>query len=134
MAPKKQSSEEAPVWLQPILKRWDEYFNRFDRMFEFFMKMQETQNTILTKLSASEERCNATQYPDHHSSSALYSTLVKFQTDAKIVTAKSCRITWVGIGEQKDETSTKIFDREAIKEVIETSDDPDLLQEFNSGK
>ncbi|XGW08955.1 hypothetical protein V3C99_011344 [Haemonchus contortus] len=69
-----------------------------------------------------------------NSRSALYSTLVKFKSDAKIVDEKACRITWVGIGEQASETATRTFDKEAIKEVIESSGDDELIREFNSGK
>lgn len=64
----------------------------------------------------------------------MYSTLVKFKADTKIVDAKACRITWVGIGEQNSESATCAFDREAIKEVVETSGDEVLLSEFNSGR
>ncbi|KIH47879.1 hypothetical protein ANCDUO_22056 [Ancylostoma duodenale] len=134
MAPRKQSQESEPAWLQPILKRWDDYFNRFDKIFEIFIKMQDTQAMILAKLSTLEERCNANFEVCPPTNSAIYSTLVKFQTDAKIVSAKSCRVTWVGIGEREDDASTRAFDREAVREVVETSGDQELLKELNSGK
>ncbi|VDP58268.1 unnamed protein product, partial [Heligmosomoides polygyrus] len=31
MAVKKNANDEAPSWLMPVLKRWDEYFERFDK-------------------------------------------------------------------------------------------------------
>ncbi|EYC32397.1 hypothetical protein Y032_0003g1549 [Ancylostoma ceylanicum] len=138
MAPRKQAQsqpvDEAPFWLQEILKRWDDYFSRFDKMFEFMLKMQDSQNTILNKITALEERLLANSEQESHSKSELYSTLVKFQADAKIIDAKSCGITWVGIGEQENENATRIFDREALREVIESSGDEDLLKEFTGGR
>lgn len=65
---------------------------------------------------------------------AIYSTLVKFRSDSKIVDAIACRITWVGIVEQASEQATYAFDKDAIKEVIEISGDEQLLDEFNNGK
>ncbi|KAK6049635.1 hypothetical protein COOONC_12860, partial [Cooperia oncophora] len=62
-------------------------------------------------------------------SSAVYSGLV----DTKIVD-KACRITWVGIDEKATEEATRAYDREAIKEVVETSGDKCLLEEFNHGR
>ncbi|EYC35795.1 hypothetical protein Y032_0982g3284 [Ancylostoma ceylanicum] len=134
MPPKKQTSDEAPSWLQPILKRWDEYFVRIDKMFEIFAKVQETQSTILSKLNKLEEQFLAMDDKECNQNSALYSTLVKFQADARIVNAKSCRVTWVGIEEQDDEAATQLFDVEALKEIIETSGDDELLKDLQDGK
>lgn len=56
MAPKKNSNDEAPSWLTPVLKRWDEYFERFDKVFEVFVKMQESQAAILKRLDDLESK------------------------------------------------------------------------------
>ncbi|KIH50203.1 hypothetical protein ANCDUO_19720 [Ancylostoma duodenale] len=93
------------------------------------VEIQETQNSILNKLKALEERNNSTCNHDS-TGPALYSTLVKFRRDSRTVAEKSCRITWVGIDEQIDEPATIAFDREAVKEVIECSGDEDLLAEW----
>lgn len=66
--------------------------------------------------------------------SALYSALVKFKSDSKVVDEKACRITWVGIGEKATEAATYAFDREAVKEVIEASGEEDLMAEFDAGE
>ncbi|VDO99973.1 unnamed protein product [Heligmosomoides polygyrus] len=136
MEPKKNANvnDEAPSWLMPALKRWDEYFERFDKIFEVFVKMQGLQAAIFKRLDALENKLVSEPQRDSDPRSALYSTLVKFKTDSKIVDAKTCRITWVGVGEQNTEVATYAFDREAIKEVVETSGDELLLSEFNSGK
>ncbi|XGW07566.1 hypothetical protein V3C99_010605 [Haemonchus contortus] len=134
MPPKKSSSDAAPSWLQPILERWDEYFERFDRVFELFIKMQESQSHILEKLNAIDQKLSARTDQSDNSRSALYSTLVKFKADSKIVDEKACRITWVGIGEQATEAATNAYDKEALKEVIVSSGDQELLNEFNSGR
>lgn len=138
MPPKKTSGvpalDEPPAWLQAILTRWDGFFTRFDKMFDLVLKMQETQITILSKLSALEERVAAAKQDPCPPNAALYSTLVKFQGDSKLVLAKSCGITWVGINEQIDEPSTHAFDQEALKEIIDSSADDDLIREFSSGQ
>ncbi|KIH59300.1 hypothetical protein ANCDUO_10472 [Ancylostoma duodenale] len=96
--------------------------------------MQETQGEILSKIGHIEEQLLMDSREACHTRSELYSTLVKFRTDAKIVDTKSCGITWIGIGEQADENATRLFDNEALREVIETSGDDDLLRELNCGR
>ncbi|KIH60525.1 hypothetical protein ANCDUO_09228 [Ancylostoma duodenale] len=64
---------------------------------------------------------------------ALYSTVVEVRADETKTEENLRRINWVGIAEQKNEALTKKFDYEALKEVIETSGDPELLQEFFRG-
>lgn len=59
---------------------------------------------------------------------------MKFKSDTKVVDAKACRVTWVGIGEQASDAATRAFDKEAIKEVIESSGDEQLINEFNDGR
>ncbi|RCN40539.1 hypothetical protein ANCCAN_13509 [Ancylostoma caninum] len=62
----------------------------------------------------------------------MYSTLVKFQSDSRTVQEKSCRITWIGVGEQSDEKSTAAYDREVLAEIIESSGDPELVAEWQN--
>ncbi|KAK6052059.1 hypothetical protein COOONC_10436 [Cooperia oncophora] len=90
MPPKKSSAEEAPAWLKPILDKWGEHFERFDRIFEIFLQMQETQNIILNKLESLERRISMEADRNEGSRSALYSTLVKFKADSRIVDEKAC--------------------------------------------
>ncbi|VDL84752.1 unnamed protein product, partial [Nippostrongylus brasiliensis] len=125
--PPKKACDEPPAWLQAIL-------TRFDNMFDLMLKLQDTQVSVLAKLSALEDRVAAAKQEPCPPNAALYSTLVKFQGDSKLVSAKSCGITWVGIGEQVDEPATHAFDREALKEVIDSSADDDLIREFSSGQ
>ncbi|KIH59549.1 hypothetical protein ANCDUO_10212 [Ancylostoma duodenale] len=102
------SSAQVPVWME-----------------------QETQNNILSKLKALEEQqrsCNC--YGS--TNSALCSALVKFKADAKTVDEKACRIAWIGIEEHADDSTTTTFDKEALKEVIETSGDDELLAEWQT--
>ncbi|KIH59576.1 hypothetical protein ANCDUO_10185 [Ancylostoma duodenale] len=88
--------------------------------------------TILNKLKLLEERIPSSLHNCNDSGSALYSALVKFRADSKTVAEKSCRITWVGIDEQIDDSATAAFYREALKEVIESSRDEELLAEWRS--
>ncbi|EYC03997.1 hypothetical protein Y032_0090g2354 [Ancylostoma ceylanicum] len=96
--------------------------------------MQEVQSAILNKLNKLEEQFLAIGEREDHQNSAIYSALVKFQADSKIVNAKACRITWVGIEEHGSEIATHQFDKEALKEIIETSGDDELLGDLNNGK
>lgn len=134
MAPKKNTAEGAPSWLTPVLKRRDEYFERFDKMFEFSVKMQESQLAVTKELDAIEARFASESQKGSDPRSALYSALVKFKADTKLLDAKACRITWVDISEQSTESATYAFDKEAVKEVVETFSDELLLNEFKSGR
>ncbi|KIH62574.1 hypothetical protein ANCDUO_07142 [Ancylostoma duodenale] len=103
-------------------------------MFELLLSMQETHSAILTRLSTLEDRVINLNEQVPLSNAALYSTLVKFQSDAKIISFKSCGITWVGIGEQINDAATHAFDKEALKEIIETSADDELIRELSAGQ
>ncbi|EYC40176.1 hypothetical protein Y032_0625g791 [Ancylostoma ceylanicum] len=134
MAPRKTKTNDPsmlpPVWLEEILKRWDDYFQRFDRMFDFLVKLQETQTSMLNIIKNLENRFSS--FAIDHNSAAMYSTLVKFQSDSRTVQEKSCRITWIGVGEKNDDRATAAFDREALKEIIDYSGDQELLAEWQS--
>lgn len=136
MAPSRRSKDTdvdaPPLWLEEILKRWDSYLQKFDRIFDFMLKIQESQTSILNRLKNLES--NITSSTGDHNTEALYSTLVKFHCDAKTVQEKSCRITWVGVGEHENSQSTHAFDCEAVKEVIEASGDDELLSEWRNRK
>ncbi|WKY11459.1 hypothetical protein Q1695_003208 [Nippostrongylus brasiliensis] len=70
------------------------------------------------------------QLVDHN---LLYSTMVKVKSDEKKIDDKLKRIAWIGIGEQHDGESTRMFDLEALKEVVEASGDEELFSELNKG-
>ncbi|KAK6053184.1 hypothetical protein COOONC_09312 [Cooperia oncophora] len=63
----------------------------------------------------------------------LYSTIVKVKADGEKIDDKLKRITWIGIGEQGDETATRRFDMEALREVIFSSGDEQLIEELSKG-
>lgn len=117
--------------MEQILNRWDAYFTRFDKLFDVLVKIQETQNGIISKLNTLEERnyqCNCFDI----NGSAIYSALVKFRADTGTIYEKACRIAWVGIDEKPDDSATSAFDKEAVKEIIDSSGDSDLLEEWQS--
>ncbi|KAK5975140.1 hypothetical protein GCK32_016601 [Trichostrongylus colubriformis] len=61
---------------------------------------------------------------------ALYSTIVKIRADEAKIDDKLHRIAWVGKGEQKDDIAARKFDHQASKEVIEPSEDEELMAGF----
>ncbi|KAK6052291.1 hypothetical protein COOONC_10203 [Cooperia oncophora] len=134
MPPKKSPADGEPDWLKAVLRRFDDFFERFDKIISVVMKVQESHSTILDKQKAMEQLLSIDALPCSHPSSALYSTLSKFKSDTKIVDDIACKITWVGIEEKATEEATRAYDREAIKEVVETSGDKCLLEEFNHGR
>ncbi|CAJ0601662.1 unnamed protein product [Cylicocyclus nassatus] len=106
------ASASPPAWLKEILQRWDDYFTRFDRIFELVLKMQETQQVLCNSLRDLNARVSALGEG----------------------TFNDAAITWVGIDEKESDHATQAFDREAIKEVIEASGDKELLREWNNKK
>ncbi|RCN25823.1 hypothetical protein ANCCAN_28462 [Ancylostoma caninum] len=128
------AQSDAPAWVQAILERWDGFFTRFDKMFDLVLRMQETQSAVLTRLKTLEERVVTMNEQPPSSNAALYSILVKFHADARIVSSKSCGITWVGIGEQIDDAATHVFDQKALEEVVEASADSELIRELSTGQ
>ncbi|RCN27766.1 hypothetical protein ANCCAN_26497 [Ancylostoma caninum] len=63
----------------------------------------------------------------------LYSTMVKIRADSQKIDHKLSTIAWVGINEKHDEHSTRMFDREIVKEVVYTSGCDELIREFDEG-
>ncbi|KAK6060489.1 hypothetical protein COOONC_01848 [Cooperia oncophora] len=121
-----------PLWLETVLKRCDDYFARFDRMFDLLVSLQQSHRAIVRKIDAIEKRLfdqmNAAQ-----ANSELYTTLVKFHSDTKNIASKHCNIVWVGIEEHGDDRSTSDFDREAIKEIIDAACDNELMSQWKAG-
>ncbi|KAK5972228.1 hypothetical protein GCK32_016596 [Trichostrongylus colubriformis] len=57
--------------------------------------------------------------------------MVKVKADGETIEEKLKRITWVGMGEQADERSMMKFDMEALREVICSSGDEQLIEKRN---
>lgn len=89
--------------------------------------MEETRNGIISELKALEERnyCNCFD----NTGSSIYTALVKFRADTRSTDEKA-NIAWVGIDEQPDDSATSAFDKEAVKEIIDSSGDSDLSGEW----
>ncbi|KHJ90408.1 hypothetical protein OESDEN_09750, partial [Oesophagostomum dentatum] len=96
------------------------------------VSFRQTQNMILTRLSKLEEKIDSRSFTDDQQS-LLHSTVIKIRADDEKINEKSEKITWVGIGEQATETSTRRFDHEIIKEAVYTSGDQELIQELEEG-
>ncbi|VDO06973.1 unnamed protein product [Haemonchus placei] len=90
------------------------------------------QSENISRLDALEERVTSLQISSPVDHSLLYSTLVKVKRGKN--DGKLRRITWVGIGEQADKVSTKKFDQEALRGVILSSGDDELIEEFSRGR
>ncbi|EYC28773.1 hypothetical protein Y032_0007g3417 [Ancylostoma ceylanicum] len=121
--------DDMPLWTTKLIDRFDLYSSSlertltasFDRVFTEMAKLQQTQATILSRLSDLENKL-AINSPTHADrQNLLYSTMVKIRTDAEKINDKATWITWVGVGEQRDEATTRRFDQEIVKEVINTS-------------
>ncbi|KIH62369.1 hypothetical protein ANCDUO_07348 [Ancylostoma duodenale] len=93
--------------------------------------MQETQSAVLTRLRTLEERVVTMNVQPLSSNATLYSTLAKFHADPRIVSFKSCGITWLGIGEQTDAVATHVLDQKALEEVDKASGDSELIREIS---
>lgn len=133
MAPRKQSSDETPMWLKPA--GWDEHFKSFDKLFELFLSIQQSRILIIERIAGIESRLDsntdALLFQPH---SAFYCAPVKFKSDIRVVDENACRITWVGIREKATEAATYACDREAVKEVIGALGEEDLMAEFEAGE
>ncbi|KIH64710.1 hypothetical protein ANCDUO_04979 [Ancylostoma duodenale] len=137
-----ENCEAVPLWACKLIDKFDLYSSSlertlsasFDRVFNEIAKLQQTQASILSRLSELENKfaCNSSTHAD--SQNLLYSTTVKIKTDTEKINDKAIRITWVGIGEQRDEATTRKFDQEIVKEVIYTSGDEELVPEFEQGR
>ncbi|EYB87300.1 hypothetical protein Y032_0265g648 [Ancylostoma ceylanicum] len=134
--------DDMPQWATKLIDRFYLYSSSlertltasFDRVFNEMAKLQQTQATILSRLSDLENKL-AINSPTHADrQNLLYSTMVKIRTDAEKINDKATWITWVGVGEQRDEATTRRFDQEIVKEVINTSGDEELIREFEEGR
>lgn len=106
-----------------------------DKLFEILVTIQQSQNNILNRIASIESKLETSrgeQQTCPHS--AVYSALVKFKADKKVVDDKACQITWVGIGEKETDAETHAFDTAALKEVIVSSGEDDLMAELESGR
>ncbi|KAK6044934.1 hypothetical protein COOONC_17562, partial [Cooperia oncophora] len=79
-------------------------------------EMNTRQNEILSRLAALEDSISGLQVSCSLDQKLLYSTIVKVKADGEKIDDKLKRITWIGIGEQGDETATRRFDMEALRE------------------
>ncbi|KAL6743577.1 hypothetical protein Aduo_016599 [Ancylostoma duodenale] len=135
------SCQEMPLWAAKMIEKYDQCATRFeDALLSAFASLlsavaeiKNTRESVLKRLTAVEARLSTMSTPSMIDQNAIYYTVVKVQADKTRIEEKLRRITWVGIPEQKDEVSTRRFDHEALKEVVETSGDPDLLREFSRG-
>ncbi|KAK6053240.1 30S ribosomal protein S16 domain protein [Cooperia oncophora] len=55
--------------------------------------------------------------------------MVKVKADEKKIDDKARRIAWIGVGEQKDDISTRKFDKEALKEDRKGCSSPSSQEE-----
>ncbi|KAK6038615.1 hypothetical protein COOONC_23880 [Cooperia oncophora] len=97
-----------PLWLKSVLKRWDDYFARFDRMFDLLVSMQQSHRAIVRKIDAIENR--------------LFDQMSAAQANSDLYTTSMV-----------DDRSTSDFDREAIKEIIDAACDNELMSQWKAG-
>jgi hypothetical protein len=65
---------------------------------------------------------------------ALYSAMLKLKDDEPLIEQKAKNLIWIGVSEKEDDTATKQFDYEMVKEVIESNSNKMLTDELASGK
>ena len=65
-------------------------------------------------------------------SNVMYNAVAKVQTDQSTLGQKACRITWVGIQEKDSDQATFAFDSQALREVVEASENNELVQLLNN--
>lgn len=110
--PPKILPEGAPSWLVPVLRPTNERRKLYIMLwFRTFYKGAE----ITVCYKKNEVACiewKSLRF-SKDSRPAFHSTLVKINT--RIVGAKACRVTWVGIVEQTSEQATYDFSPEGIK-------------------
>ncbi|KAL6730690.1 hypothetical protein ANCDUO_18165 [Ancylostoma duodenale] len=108
-------SQEIPIWAGKLIDKYEKCANRMqEAMFSSFEK---TDISMMSNTPAIDQN-------------ALYSMVVKVRADEGKIEEKFRRITW----EQNDEASTKKFDYQALKEVVETSWDFEVIKEFSGGR
>ncbi|KAK6030841.1 hypothetical protein OSTOST_03014 [Ostertagia ostertagi] len=121
-----------PLWATRMMERYDACAERLEKaLLTSFDKMNVRQGEIPARISALNSVLNTVKRDVNQN--ALYSTKVEVKADERKIDDKLRRIAWVGLGEQKDDIATKKFDKEALKEVIGTFDDAELMEEFSKG-
>ncbi|KAK6012446.1 hypothetical protein OSTOST_22408, partial [Ostertagia ostertagi] len=143
-AKRNQSSDgdeqELPLWALKLMEKYDSCADRlekalltsFAKIFDKIEEISSRQENILERLSELENSVLNLSKKDVNQN-ALYSTIVRVKADEKKIDDKLRRIAWIGLNEQKDDVATRRFDKEALKEVIETSGDKELMDEFEKG-
>ncbi|EYC23516.1 hypothetical protein Y032_0015g2694 [Ancylostoma ceylanicum] len=134
-------SQDLPLWATKLIDKYEQCANRiqealsssFEKVFAKISEIDTRQKSILERLAVVEAHISRISNTPAIDQNALYSTVVKVRADEGKIEEKLRRITWVGVGEQKDEVSTKKFDYQALKEVVETSGDSELIREFSEG-
>lgn len=130
-----------PLWASKLIERFDVYSinmqssitDVFERVFSEIQSIQNAQNAIVTRLEEIEAKLDYLRSTSLDKS-LLYSTMVKVKADSQRIDEKSMRIAWLGIDEQPNEELTRRFDREILKEVVQTSGDDQLIRELEQGR
>ncbi|EYC14731.1 hypothetical protein Y032_0039g125 [Ancylostoma ceylanicum] len=131
-----------PLRASKLIEKFEIYSNSmqtcimdaFDRIFSQIQSIQTTQQSILSRLVDFEAKIESFHGSASNQKSLLHSTMIKVEADRQRIDDKQKRITWVGIDEQSDEQSIRRFDREILREVIHTSEDDQLIREFEQGQ
>ncbi|KIH42685.1 hypothetical protein ANCDUO_27326, partial [Ancylostoma duodenale] len=131
-----------PFWASKLIESFNSYAanierslsHTFDRVFGCIPDLQQTQNSILDRISGLEAKISAINTSPVMQQGCLYSAMVKISADSSKIDEKLRTITWVGIDEKVDERSSCRFDREIVKEAVYTSGCEDLIREFEEGR
>ncbi|EYC36973.1 hypothetical protein Y032_0839g2620 [Ancylostoma ceylanicum] len=135
-------SQDLPLWATKLIDKYEQCANRiqealsssFEKVFAKISEIDTRQKSILERLAIVEAHISRISNTSAIDQNALYSAVVKVRADEGKIEEKLRRITWVEVGEQKDEVSTKKFDYQALKEVVKTSGDSELVREFSEGR
>ncbi|KHJ97733.1 hypothetical protein OESDEN_02283 [Oesophagostomum dentatum] len=134
--------EAMPFWASKLIEHFYAHSlsvqrslsETFDRVFSELNDLKRSQSQMLSRLSTLENRILCSSSSANSQQSILYSTMVKVRADSQRIDEKLKMITWVGIDEQIDEEATRRFDREILKEAVYTSEDTDLINEFDAAR
>ncbi|KAK5967590.1 hypothetical protein GCK32_018511 [Trichostrongylus colubriformis] len=104
-------SQDMPLWATKMIEMYESCCERIEKaltssvekMAAKITKIEETQESILSRLKALEVSIGAMKTSSSMTQGALYSTIVKVRADEAKIEDKLRRIAWVGIGEQKDD-------------------------------
>lgn len=102
-------------------------------MFGELASLHKAQSSVLARLSDLEKSVSLNQSSNNDNQNLLYFTIFEIQADSDVINEKSKRIACVGIDEQGDDVTTARFDREIVKEAAHTSEDEELIHEFDEG-